>query len=72
MSNPDIIGVSNRIRDGLLVLAMGIESWGRLKRIFTGDPKVERSMIQCAQLLYSISYGIQDFQSKLYNNKYKK
>jgi hypothetical protein len=66
----EIIQGMDLIREGLLILAMGLESTGRAKRIISKDKKADDGLVLATQLIYSIAYGIKDFQDKLTGVKY--
>jgi hypothetical protein len=66
----EIIQGMDLIREGLLILAMGLESTGRAKRIISKNKKADDGMVMATQLIYSIAYGIKDFQDKLTGVKY--
>jgi|YelNatPaOPRAMG01_1025707.scaffolds.fasta_scaffold15707_10 hypothetical protein len=66
----EIIQGMDLIREGLLILAMGLESTGRAKRIISKDKKADDGMVMATQLIYSIAYGIEDYKKKLTGVKY--
>jgi hypothetical protein len=66
----EIIQGIDLIREGLLILAMGLESTGRAKRIISKDKKADEGMVMATQLIYSIAYSIEDYKKKLTGVKY--
>jgi hypothetical protein len=66
----EIIRSMDLIREGLLILAMGLESTGRAKRIISKNQKADEGMVMATQLIYSIAYSIEDYKKKLTGVKY--
>jgi len=73
MGNEDILKWVSLVRESILVGALVGESIGRIMRLISGgDFKADKGLVMGVQGLYSMAYGLKDFEEKLRGVKYAK
>jgi len=66
MSEKNINEILEHIRNYIVLVGLGVEGYGRVRRILTGNMKTAKETMIVSQTLYAVARGIREVQTKFW------